>query len=88
MIIKKIITIRFGDGNRLYMADVRTVVIPAFVGAFAVIKEGTKNSFVKSQAIILPCMKSRKQHTFSIKEIKLKLIIITKTNNNNHFKKI
>ena len=64
MIIKKVITIRFGDGNRLYMADVRTVVIPAFVGAFAVIKEGTKNSFVKSQAIILPCMKSRKQHTF------------------------
>ena len=44
MIIKKIITIRFGDGNRLYMADVRTVVIPAFVGAFGVIKKALKTA--------------------------------------------
>lgn len=76
------------------MADVRTVVIPAFVGAFPVIKEGTKNSFVKSQAIIIITLheKHKTAHilrkVISIKEIKLKLVIITKTNNNNHFKKI
>jgi len=46
------------------MAVVRMVIISAFVGAFAVIKKGTKHSFVKSQVITLPCMKSRKQHTF------------------------
>ena len=74
------------------MADVRTVVIPAFVGAFPVIKEGTKNSFVKSQAIIIITLheKHKTAHilrkVISIKEIKL--LIITKTNNNNHFKKI
>ena len=76
MIIEKkltiIIIVSFGDGNSLYMAAVRTEVTPAFVGAFAVIKKGTKSSFLKSQAIYINVHEEQKTAHILRKAISIK----------------